>query len=557
MTTTDRSDSAWSRWTGAGFWNIYFLGIFALAQGGYLRLNLAYNAALLAFVLWPLETRWLRALRLVIALPAAFALAWHQSWLPGPDAVLANAANLADFSVDYLIELVTGAVSPVWAAAVFAAVAALLLLGRWVRLTAVTLAWFAFLLVKPWVMPYLSAPVPGVEVGAQPVRTAGAVNAAGALPAAPASADPVAQTEPATPDGIEAWYKRFVAYERDRKAEFPSERPADAAPFDLVILNICSLSDDDLEVSKLDAHPVLSRFDIRFANFSSATAYSGPATLRLLRGACGQPAHQALYDGRAASCETMNLLGGLGFSQSLYMDHNGKFDNYLSSLRERAGLTPVLSPLSRLRVRYEAFDGEPIYDSADLLNAWLSDREADAKAGNAQSGNAAFFNLVALHDGNRLPGTKKGLAFEPRAKALLDDLDQWMDKVEASGRRVMLVVVPEHGAAVRGDRIQMARLREIPSPRITRVPAAVKFFGVKTDARTVVKDEMSYLGLTSLIGRVIEGDVWKKGEVSTAELVKDLPTTHSVSENSGARVLFYHGKPWVSLRGEEWLPYEE
>ncbi len=551
MTMTDRPDSAWARWTGAGFWNIYFLGIFALAQGGYLRLNFAYNAALLAFVLWPLESRWLRVLRQAIALPVAFALAWHQSWLPRPDAVLANAANLADFSLDYLLELVTGAVSPVWAAAVFAAVAALLLLGRWVRLTAVTLAWFAFLLVKPWVMPYFSAPVPGVEVGTQPVRTASEVKAAGAVPVA--SNDPVAQTEPATPDGIEAWYKRFVAYERDRKAEFPSERPADAVPFDIVILNICSLSDDDLAVSKLDSHPVLSRFDIRFANFSSATAYSGPATLRLLRGACGQPAHQALYDGRAPSCETMNLLGGLGFSQSLYMDHNGKFDDYLTSLRERAGLPPDLSPLSRLRVRYEAFDGEPIYDSAGLLNAWLSDRE---KAADAQ-GNASVFNLVALHDGNRLPGTKKSMAFEPRAKALLDDLDQWMDKVEASGRRVMLVVVPEHGAAVRGDRIQMARLREIPSPHITRVPAAVKFFGVKTDARTVVKDEMSYLGLTSLIGRVIEGNVWKKGEVATAELVKDLPGTHSVSENSGARVLFYHGKPWVSLRGEEWLPYEE
>ena len=52
-------------------------------------------------------------------------------------------------------------------------------------------------------------------------------------------------------------------------------------------------------------------------------------------------------------------------------------------------------------------------------------------------------------------------------------------EIERSGRKVMLVVVPEHGAAVRGDRVQTARLRDIPSMRITQVPTMVKFIGIK------------------------------------------------------------------------------
>ena len=39
----------------------------------------------------------------------------------------------------------------------------------------------------------------------------------------------------------------------------------------------------------------------------------------------------------------------------------------------------------------------------------------------------------------------------------------------------MLVVVPEHGAAEKGDKVQVAHLRDIPSPAITHVPALVKF----------------------------------------------------------------------------------
>ncbi len=43
----------------------------------------------------------------------------------------------------------------------------------------------------------------------------------------------------------------------------------------------------------------------------------------------------------------------------------------------------------------------------------------------------------------------------------------------------MVVVVPEHGGALKGDRMQVSGLRDIPSPSITDVPVGVKFFGMK------------------------------------------------------------------------------
>lgn len=41
-------------------------------------------------------------------------------------------------------------------------------------------------------------------------------------------------------------------------------------------------------------------------------------------------------------------------------------------------------------------------------------------------------------------------------------------------------------------------------------------------------------------------------------LLKGLPQTPSVSENEGAKVIEYAGKPWLQLQGSQtWSPYPE
>ena len=87
---------------------------------------------------------------------------------------------------------------------------------------------------------------------------------------------------------------------------------------------------------------------------------------------------------------------------------------------------------------------------------------------------------------------------------MLDDLGSLIADLEKSGRKVMLVVVPEHGAAEKGDKVQVAHLRDIPSPAITHVPALVKFIGVTpADSPVTVDTKTSYLAVSSLIGRVL------------------------------------------------------
>ena len=327
--------------------------------------------------------------------------------------------------------------------------------------------------------------------------------------------------------------------------------------FDIAVVNICSLSNDDLAATGLDRHNVWSKFDVRFAGFSSATSYSGPATLRLLTAACGQPPHSALYGERRPQCELLNRFAAAGWENRLYLDHNGRFDNYLASLRELAGLTPALNDLTKLHVRYEAFDGSPVYDDADVFNQWFSDLSS-----RPASRTVSLFNLVALHDGNRAPGSAKSFDYAPLAKSLLDDLEGIMDRIEKSGRPVLFIVVPEHGAAVRGDKIQMARLREIPSPKITNVPVLVKFFGLKIDgALRTIEAPTSYLALAELMARTATSGVYRDREADASaavdEILMDLPQTWPVSQNANASVVRFAGVHWVRLHAGKWIKYPE
>lgn len=540
-------------WKGAGWFNVYFLAKFALAYFGYLNLEPAYNALLFAAVVLPIGTRALDLLRNLAGALAAVALLWHESWLPGPEAIRANAHNLADFSASFLIDFVVNAVNPVIVAWFAAGIVAWLFLRRWIRfstLTVIGLIVTAFPQLVTWALPEEpKAPEAAVAVAAEKA----------AVPENETAASPLQPPQPAngTGDDIDRWLTAFLTEEENRVVSLPADPVSESVSgaFDIALVNICSLSCDDLEATGLEDHDVWSKFDVRFTGFSSATSYSAPATLRLLTAACGQPSHSALYDQRRPQCELLNRFAAAGWENRLYLDHNGRFDNYLSSLRELAGLTPALNDLSKLRARYEAFDGSPVYDDGDVFNQWFSDLSEKPA-----SRTVSFFNLVALHDGNRAPGTSKPLDYAPLAKTLLDELERIMDRIEKSGRPVLFIVVPEHGAAVRGDKVQMARLREIPSPKITNVPVFAKFFGLKLDgAPRTVEEPTSYLAIAELMARTAVSGVYRThGEDVSAEvnaILKDLPQTWPVSQNANASVVRFAGAHWVRLNTGKWVKY--
>lgn len=531
-------NGAGPRFTGLGVWNVYFIIAFALAAFGYIELNLLGNALLMAWLLLPVGPKWLRILRGTLGVAAAAVLLYSESWLPGVDSILANKGGIAGFSLLYMAEFALDFINVKmvgWGLLVFLGY---FLVRRYVRVTFFTIVYFLGAVTMPWVQSILPerAPVVTADAGGQTNEAA--------APAKTGKADAKAVGE---------WYDAFLAYEHDRRARFPNGLSEKDTPFDILLLSICSVSNDDLAVSQLDQHPLFKEFNIRFDSFNAATAYSGPALLRLLNGACGQPSHSELYGERRPECEIMTRLGTLGYSQRLLMDHSGEYDNFLQSMRDKAGVTATLDN-AKYPTRFMGFDDEEIADSLAVLRHWQR-TQVKSKAGRT----ATLINFIALHDGNRLPGRGRAEPFKPRAQEMFDNIRTFLRELERSGRKTMVVIVPEHGAAVRGDKIQVPRLRDIPTMRISRVPVMVKFVGLKgmPNEPIHVTGNTSYLALTSLIGKTLETDYFSKdgGTVPLEQLVHDLPQTNPVSENGTVQTLEYQGREYFRQNGGEWKPY--
>lgn len=531
-------NGAGPRFTGLGVWNVYFIIAFALAAFGYIELNLLGNALLMAWLLLPVGPKWLRILRGTLGVAAAAVLLYSESWLPGVDSILANKGGIAGFSLLYMAEFALDFINVKmvgWGLLVFLGY---FLVRRYVRVTFFTIVYFLGAVTMPWVQSILPerAPVVTADAGGQTNEAA--------APAKTGKADAKAVGE---------WYDAFLAYEHDRRARFPNGLSEKDTPFDILLLSICSVSNDDLAVSQLDQHPLFKEFNIRFDSFNAATAYSGPALLRLLNGACGQPSHSELYGERRPECEIMTRLGTLGYSQRLLMDHSGEYDNFLQSMRDKAGVTATLDN-AKYPTRYMGFDDEEIADSLAVLRHWQR-TQVKSKAGRT----ATLINFIALHDGNRLPGRGRAEPFKPRAQEMFDNIRTFLRELERSGRKTMVVIVPEHGAAVRGDKIQVPRLRDIPTMRLSRVPVMVKFVGLKgmPNEPIHVTGNTSYLALTSLIGKTLETDYFSKdgGTVPLEQLVHDLPQTNPVSENGTVQTLEYQGREYFRQNGGEWKPY--
>ena len=324
MMDMNRNEKSLMAWRGVGFWNVYFIAKFALAALGYLNLNLLYNALLLVGLALPIRLCALRVLRAIVGLALGVSLLYAESWLPSVDSIMANAGNIADFSLLYIAQTLLESINWTMVAVGILLFFVYLFVKDWLRVTALTSCYLAWLFVQPYWADIASDSVPQVE-STQTAQTSPSDT--------PKGAPQFGTTDTAN---LNRWLESFYSHEATRKTVFPSS--VGRKPFDVLLVNVCSLSNDDLSVSKLNEHPVLKRFDVYFDAFNSATAYSGPATIRLLSATCGQASHSTLYHQRRPDCELMTQLKAIGYDERLYMDHEGKFDDYLGSLKTRVGL---------------------------------------------------------------------------------------------------------------------------------------------------------------------------------------------------------------------------
>jgi cellulose synthase operon protein YhjU len=511
---------------GLGRWNFYFLVKFFLFWKELINFHPLANLAFAAFLLFPVESpRW-RMAKQVVAVPLAVALLYYDSWLPSIGRAFSQASLLASFDAAYLFELAGRLVS--------------------VPLLAMLLvAWLAYRLIAPWIRLGVIV-LGGMAVMAVFQQTSGhAVAQAGQLPTQAVAGK----------SDFSSLLNDFHAKEKVRSVSF-SAPPADAVPFDVIFLHVCSLSWDDVRAMGLEQHPLWKRFDFLFTNFNSAASYSGPAAIRIQRATCGQSSNAGLYEPVADQCYLMRSLERGGFQPNLAMNHDGHFDDFLQLVQEQRLNVPPM-PLDGVPVRQHAFDGAPIYDDYSVLARWLENRRKSDS-----SRVALYYNTISLHDGNRLDGVSTKLdsieTYKTRLTTLLDGIEKFMAEIERSGRRAVVAMIPEHGAAVQGDKMQIPGLREIPSPRITLVPVGIKVIGeggLRQGETLKIEAETSYLAVTHIVARMLEISPFGDGGYSPADYVAGLPVTPFVSQNDSAVVLRHNGRYYWRQEGETWGEY--
>ncbi|STY28747.1 cellulose synthase operon protein YhjU [Legionella wadsworthii] len=539
----ENTPNIWGNWRGLGAWNFYFILKFAFLWYGYLNFHPLYNLTFLAYLLFPLPSLLMHRIRNWIAIPIGLILLYYDTWLPGFDTIMHQGGNLFDFSPQYLLMLLNRFINWNLIALSFVLLVGYLFLSQWLRVTVFTviiLCWLNILTLKS---PSIALPQ---HEQAEEIKTN------------PQSIEisPVSSHEipPPTDDNLNNFLNDFYKKQKTLRVDFPSSLPSGAESFDIFIIQICSLAWADIKSVQLENHPMWKKFDILFKNFNSATSYSGPAALRLLRSSCGQTTQSDLTQPASPECYLFNNLTSLGYKPELMMDHDGIFGDFLQDIREDGDLQNV-PMLSREGISPDliGFNGHNISNDGQLFERWMNQTNSSKN-----NKNITFFNVISLHDGN-LYMNKSPAPYRARAQKFFDQIDTLFAELENSQRKVLILFIPEHGANLPGDKLQISGLRDIPSPSITDIPVGLKFVGMKSpheDKPLILNNPSSYLAISDLISRTLKGLVFEQPKVDWQALTRNLPQTNSISETEAATVVDYYGTYFIRLSGDQhWIPY--
>ncbi|MDD3764044.1 MAG: cellulose biosynthesis protein BcsG [Nevskiales bacterium] len=522
-----------------GIWSFYFFGKLFLYFAKYIDFHFLPNLIFAIALLIPLRQRWLRVVRQVIAVPVGIALLYHDAWLPPAEQALSKLPLLMQFDAAYLLELVGRFVSGQILLILLGMYLIFALLDRKLRMS--TFALLGILSVPT--IAFVQSSVTRVVTVSDSNQTE--------IPGIVAK-----DAVPTTPEALDNTLKRFYEAEANRRVHFSEVGQGDT-PFDIILLHTCSLAWDDVDFANLLSHPFLKRFDIVFDNFNSAASYSGPAAIRVLRGTCGQQSHADLYAPPNAECLLMRQLERVGFESAWEMNHNGMFGGFSEDVIANIGTSARFTEDTSARPTQRSFDGSPIRDDYDVLSHWWLLRQQQSVPRMA-----LFYNGVSLHDGNRAIGDRpKSTAeyYKQRLQNYLDELERFAQLLESSGRRVVLVLIPEHGANIRGDRMQISGLREIPTAAISLVPTGVSLIGPEiahAAAPVNVDGPTSYLALSEMLSRMIATDPFQQPQPPLADYVRNLPQTAMVAENENTVIMRTGSKYMMRTPDGSWSEYD-
>ena len=157
--------------------------------------------------------------------------------LPGLNSLLSRAA-VAGFSPAYLLDLLQRFINWEMIGAAFVLLVIYLFVAQWIRVTvlvSLALIWLNVLTLA------------GPAVSLLPSKAAAPPVALNDKPAASPAAAGLDQSAPPTSANLTAWLNRFYDSERQRVTHFPDALPADSQPFDILVINICSLAWSDID----------------------------------------------------------------------------------------------------------------------------------------------------------------------------------------------------------------------------------------------------------------------------------------------------------------------
>lgn len=509
------------------YWSLYFFAKFALYFNHAIKFSWLLNLLLAVCVTISFSQRRWRIAQQSIAVIAAIALLYYESSLPPPARLLAEIARMSSYSFDYLLELLSRFIN-LWYVLVFAGMVALYaLLANRLRLSSFV---FVGILCIP-LLAHLGLPARDVSIVGD-------------------------DAERGTERDPTVMLNTFYTEQKRRELTLPSVAQA-KHPFDIVILQPGELSWDDLAFVDAPYPKFLNRFDAVMLNFNSATSHSTPAAKRLMRGSCGQTSDSVLAQAAEPGCALFPALKQAGYVTAVVMNHNGRYNQFGATISAYAGTRALEGKWGS--VNMHGFDGTPVYDDFSVLSKWWSKHHTHPGGKPI----ALYYNSITLHDGTTIDHARpinSVQSYKPRLDKLLQDFDHFITQVEQSGRPTVVILIPAHGVAMRGDTLQAAGMREIPSPRLTLVPVAVKLVGIdrKQQAKPPleVKHPISYFGLFSLLADLMADNPYEHSAKSLSERLALLPETRFVSENENI-IIMQRDDGYVMRSAEDlWIKYD-
>jgi len=327
-----------------------------------------------------------------------------------------------------------------------------------------------------------------------------------------------------------------------------------------VILHVCSLAWEDLkQIGKSQDDPFFKQFDYLFTNFNSVSGYSGPAVIRLLQANCGQKTHNEAHKKDVAkACMMFEGLSSTGYENYVTMSHDGVYGDYVKSMKTNGLDKAIYFMPEKISPTALFFDSKtPLYSDYTMMKKWF-----DARQSSKSERAALYYNSVLLHAGSHWVGEKNWASrdlkdqFKEVSTVLLKDVNKFIELLKSSKRNTVLVFIPEHGRALTGSSFQPPDMRDIPLPKIVKVPVGIKFIGPKFNnakaQQHLIAKPTSYFGLSWMLSKFVENSPFGSTALSSEDILMKVPKTDFVAEHEWNRIIEMEGKYFYSGKDKKW-----